>query len=472
MKFAKTFYISTFNEVNGCFHFLERSLRNTSADTITEITSSTDQRLMQRRTDLEKKCLIALALTIFSCSLMTPALSISVSFSAENGGKIVSSSSTYSLDRSTSLQESATLGDGKISKDLTASGSGDNRISISSSANGKNAGTEIESSGDFRTAAFAGASNDGVLISQDTAMSGSYGGITYHADSPENIMVVSTGFEGEGDLTAGVTAAAGENAAISGNVNALGVEILNDESMQIIGSGDISMSVDGLSNGGSGSFGLGAANTRKGKVGSDTSALLTGPATTATGGRSSAYTLLGYRWNTKDPQLKWALKDDAYITGEGLSASNVKRAIEAASNTWDAGTNQNLFADTNLVTPSSTVKVDTYDGKNTVAWKPFGAGALAYARTWYRGTKVDGYYSALESDINMNTAYSWSTTGSGSKIDVQSVVLHEMGHSIGLGDLYGKAQFANDKRQVMHYYTGVKRTLGNGDATGVWTLYK
>jgi len=419
-----------------------------------------------------KKCLIALALAIFSCSLMTPALSISVGFSAENGGKMVSSSSTYSLDRSTSLQESATLGDGKISKDLTASGSGNNRISISSNANGKNAGTEIESSGDFRTAAFSGASNEDVLISQGTAMSGSYGGITYHADSPENRMVISTGFEGEGDLAAGVTAAAGENAVISGNVNALGVEMLDDESMQIIGSGDISMSVDGLSNDGSGSFGLGAANTRKGTVSSDTSALLTGPATTATGGRSSANTLLGYRWNTKDPQLKWALKNDAYITGEGLSASNVKSAIEAASNTWDAGTNQNLFADTNLVTLSPTVKADTYDSKNTVAWKPFGAGALAYARTWYRGTKVGGYYSAAESDINMNTAYSWSTTGSGSKIDVQSVVLHEMGHSIGLGDLYGKAQFASDKRQVMHYYTGVKRTLGNGDATGVWTLYK
>jgi hypothetical protein len=252
-------------------------------------------------------------------------------------------------------------------------------------------------------------------------MSGSYGGITYHADSPENIMVVSTGFEGEGDLAASVTAVAGENAAISGNVNALGVEMLNDESMQIIGSGDISMSVDGLSNGGSGSFGLGAANTMKGTISSDTSALLTGPATTATGGRSSAYTVLGYRWNQKDPQLKWALKNDAYMTGEGLSASNVKRAIEAASNTWDAGTNQNLFADTNLVTLSPSVKADTYDGKNTVAWKPFGAGALAYARTWYRGTKVGGYYSALESDINMNTGYSWSTTGSGSKIDVESV---------------------------------------------------
>jgi hypothetical protein len=84
---------------------------------------------------------------------------------------------------------------------------------------------------------------------------------------------------------------------------------------------------------------------------------------------------------------------------------------------------------------------------------------------------VGGYYSALDSDINLNTAYSWSTTGSGSKIDVQSVVLHEMRHTIGLGDLYGKSQFASDTRQVMHY-SGVKRTLENGDATGVWTLYK
>ncbi len=51
--------------------------------------------------------------------------------------------------------------------------------------------------------------------------------------------------------------------------------MLDDESMQIIGSGDISMSVDGLSNGGSGDTKLGTANTRKGTVSSDTSALLT-----------------------------------------------------------------------------------------------------------------------------------------------------------------------------------------------------
>ena len=111
-------------------------------------------------------------------------------------------------------------------------------------------------------------------------MSGSYGGITYHADSPENKMVISSGFEGEGDLTAGISASAGETAAISGNLNALGVEMLDSESMQALASGDIAISVDGLyslSNGGLGNFGLSAANIKKGTVSSDTSALLTGP---------------------------------------------------------------------------------------------------------------------------------------------------------------------------------------------------
>ncbi len=117
-------------------------------------------------------------------------------------------------------------------------------------------------------------------------MSGSYGGMTYHADSPENKMVISSGFDGEGDLTAGISAAAGENAAMSGNLNALGVEMLDSESMQALASGDIAMSwmdLYSLPNGGLGNFGLSAANTEKETVSSDTSALLTGPESTAYG---------------------------------------------------------------------------------------------------------------------------------------------------------------------------------------------
>ena len=338
------------------------------------------------------KSFTILALAIFLFGLMTPAFGINLAFNAVDGGTTVSSSGSYNLDRSASLQESVSIGSGEISRDLIAGGSGNNRVSISSSTKEKSAGIDIESSGNFQTSASTGVSSEGVGISQGTTMSGSQGGITVHSDSPENKMIISSGFDGEGDLTAGIFAAAGENAAISGSVNALGIEMLDGESLQELASGDIAISVDGLSNGGLGSFGLSAANTRNGMVSSGTSALLTGPAYTDSGGNANAYTLYGYRWNTKDPQLKWVLKNDANMAAEGLSASKVQSAISGASNTWDAATNQNLFADSNLVTLNPAVVTESNNKINTISWRPFGSTCLGYARTYYKMDNVGGYH--------------------------------------------------------------------------------
>ena len=181
---------------------------------------------------------------------------------------------------------------------------------------------------------------------------------------------------------------------------------------------------------------------------------------------------MGIRWNTRDPQLKFVVKNDACMAAEGLSAIAVQKAITDAATTWDDATNQNLFADSNTVTLDPWVPGDGYNGKNTVNFKPYSGNCIAYTRSWFSMAKVDGYYSTKESDLTFNTGYTWRTDGSYSGIDVQSVALHELGHTLGLNDLYNKAAFVNDKRQVMNSYTGVKRTLGNGDKTGLWILYK
>jgi hypothetical protein len=406
---------------------------------------------------------------------MAPALGINVGFSAGIDGKIVSSSNAYNLDRSTSLQESTTIGYGEVSKDLTASGSGNNQITISSRANDKSASTEIESSGSFQTSAFTGASIECIGISQNTKMSGSYGGMTNQADSPKNKLAISSGFAGEGDLTADIYAEAGENAAISGNVEALGVEMLDDESMQIIGSGDIAMSVDGLyalSNGDLGNFGLSATNIQKEIISSDAPALITKPETTADGGRDDAYALLGYRWNIKDPQLKFVLRNDANLAAEGISASAMQSVIASAANTWDVTSNQNLFADSNLVTLNPTVNADSYNKINTIVWQQFPSTCqpLAFARTYYNSKLVDGYKTALESDLVFNANYAWSTDNTG--VDIETVLLHEMGHTLGLADIYGKDAFKGSTQDIMYYYTGLKRTLGNGDKNAIWILYQ
>ena len=200
----------------------------------------------------------------------------------------------------------------------------------------------------------------------------------------------------------------------------------------------------------------------------------TGPVVTQTGGNAAAYVLMGRKWTQKDPQVKMSLKDDALLAATGMSKTNVLGAVTAATNTWDDATNQNLFSDSGaLLTTTANWKLD---GVNNMAFTPYAADCSALAATgvWYKtqGIPAGQMYPIVESDMTFNSNMKWTTTGEAGKLDFQSVVLHELGHTIGLGDLYNKAQFSTDTRQVMHFYTGVKRTLGNGDATGVWRLYQ
>jgi hypothetical protein len=464
-----------------------------------------------------KKYFMTFSLAIFFCCLTTSVSALSLGISSGNGVGTVSSSTEYILDGSTQLQGQAVLGEREIFQSRELTGTGRNHIdqsisgdkysasnvidsrgsiststSIESTVNGVGLHQSLRGSGDL-SAALGGitasgsssqmaevangeisssqsfAAADGVYAGQSTKLRGEAGCIGSRSSSAKNEMDVSGVFSGEGNLEADLSAMASKRSSVSGQASFMGIPVLNENNMDEVASGEGLYSTP---KGDLGEFGLRTANKENNGIAMVTSPLLTGPELTPTGGRSTAYCLLGYRWNKKDPQIKWYLRDDAKLRGEGLDKYAVQGAIAAAANTWDAATNQNLFADTNLVTISSTVKADIRDGNNAVAWNSFSPGALAYARTWYQSCKIGGYYSAIESDINLNTGYRWSTTGSGSNIDVQSVVLHEMGHTIGLGDLYGKSQFASDTRQTMHYYTGVKRTLGNGDKTGAWQLYK
>jgi hypothetical protein len=198
---------------------------------------------------------------------------------------------------------------------------------------------------------------------------------------------------------------------------------------------------------------------------------LTGPVYAAGGGSNSAYILMGRKWVQKDPQVTMFLKDDALLAATGMAKTNALGAATAATNTWDDATNQNLFSDSGVaLTTTENWKID---GVNNMAFIPYAPGCSALAATgvWYKtqGIAAGQMYPIVESDMTFNSNLKWTTTGEAGKLDFQSVVLHELGHTIGLGDIYGRA--INDGKQVMGYYTGVRRSLGNGDSTGVWTIY-
>jgi hypothetical protein len=89
--------------------------------------------------------------------------------------------------------------------------------------------------------------------------------------------------------------------------------------------------------------------------------------------------------------------------------------------------------------------------------------AIGVATTQWSGSNF------TEADIEMNgEAVTWSVDGRGGT-DVEAVVVHEVGHTVGLGDLYD-APYADS---TMYYMTnGVEsRSLAPDDIDGATTLY-
>ncbi len=97
-----------------------------------------------------------------------------------------------------------------------------------------------------------------------------------------------------------------------------------------------------------------------------------------------------------------------------------------------------------------------FDGFNDVAWLRLGRNTLGV--TWF-GTSID------ETDVALNTTYSWSIGGDENTIDVETVFLHENGHVAGLGH--------SDVQEAVMYasYQKVRTTLHSDDIAGISALY-
>ena len=74
-----------------------------------------------------------------------------------------------------------------------------------------------------------------------------------------------------------------------------------------------------------------------------------------------------------------------------------------------------------------------------------------------------------EVDINVNTAYPWSTTGDPYAYDFQNCFTHELGHLLGLNDENSKSD------STMYSVTALgetkKRTLAQDDKNGIGAIY-
>ncbi len=399
--------------------------------------------------------------------------------------------SAGALSASTSV---AACGDG-ASLNQAVAGGGNLGVSVQGSQGTSASGQEAVVLGGVISTSQSLTTGDGVGVAsgQSTAMAGAAGYVSSGALSDENRMALAGSFLGDGEMTAALstTSSSGERAGMGGEVSIYGATWIDDSDLEMVASQSGGVSVSGqqaLADGGIGSFGLSAENAdadvlamvgvsgeRRGASGGDGDMV----STNYLGGSYSSYELIGWRWNQQNPKIQLYLKNDANLANEGLSDQQAQTAISNAANTWDSAVAQNLFADGQTVIIDSTKKCDdVYDGYNVHAWKDLtdAPSALAYARTRYGGPIVDGYYQVHESDVSYNTRYGWSTdlNNLNGKLDVETVALHELGHTIGLADLYNLPSSdprKSDYEQIMNLYDAPQRYLGNGDKTAARKLY-
>ncbi len=155
-----------------------------------------------------------------------------------------------------------------------------------------------------------------------------------------------------------------------------------------------------------------------------------------------------------------------------LTASFVQSAIWAGATEWDDYTSTTLFGSYSAST-TATWDDTTRDGKNEMVFEDYSnSNVIAITITWGYFGGPPNSREILEFDILFNTDFIWGdATSDSSVMDLQNIATHEIGHGLGLADLYNSA----DSLETMYGYASngetQKRNLYDGDIAGIQSLY-
>jgi predicted Zn-dependent protease len=186
------------------------------------------------------------------------------------------------------------------------------------------------------------------------------------------------------------------------------------------------------------------------------------PSGTKPSGGGVCYKLLGVKWSTLP--VRYTINP---TNKESLNPNDIKSAISASAETWDAATSQELFD--NTYSTDSTVTYNTAsDGINAISFGPMGNNnIIAVTSIWY--TRVGK--RIVEFDILFNDYFAWGTSGSSDKMDLQNIATHELGHAVGMNDIYTSS--CSDVTMYGYSSEGetTKRTLEPPDIAGLQAMY-
>lgn len=175
----------------------------------------------------------------------------------------------------------------------------------------------------------------------------------------------------------------------------------------------------------------------------------------------TCYSFLGAKWPALP--VKYVINPS---NSQGLSRSFIKSAISTSAETWDKVIGKELFNDNFVVDISAVPRVR--DGKNTLGFGFYPSNSIvALTSVW-----VSQEGEILEADTLFNTALMFGDAAINPNVlDLQSIATHELGHVIGLGDIYSSSCTAVTMYGVSFFGDINKRTLERADIRGIRKLY-
>lgn len=180
----------------------------------------------------------------------------------------------------------------------------------------------------------------------------------------------------------------------------------------------------------------------------------------------------GAKWRTVEP---WVVN----ASGSGLMDSFVLSNLSANIAKWEDATDGllgngglNVLGDGSMTSAPLSVDTVSPDNVNEVYFGPIDdPNTIAVTVVWGYFSGPSSLRRLIEWDQIYSTNFSWSATGEAGKMDFENISTHELGHSVGLKDIYTSS--CADETMYGYATEGEtkKRDLNTGDITGMNILY-
>lgn len=191
-------------------------------------------------------------------------------------------------------------------------------------------------------------------------------------------------------------------------------------------------------------------------------------------GSTSCYTYLakGAKWKVLEP---WIMMDTSNTRGlDGITVFNL---LDGGISKWENAAGADILGSGTInATTSAKLVADTVspDNQNEVYFEDISdPGVIAVTIVWgIFGGPIFGRELVEWDQVYDDVSYDWSAESGGvaGKMDFDNIATHELGHSVGMGDLYNSCI-----EETMYGYSATgeikKRDLNTGDIQGVNALY-